>query len=170
MLKKISGFTIIELLVVIFIIGLLSTLVLVNYRGGQKKYALSQSVQQLVSDLREAQNMAMSGVDIEGQYYGYGVYVNRHDLNTSYQLYADENNDNKYDSGESLETVSLPEGIEIKLTSPASKVDVFFRSPEPTTYINSPSSVNPGTITLELKGASLTKTITVTTAGLIYSN
>lgn len=165
-----AGFTLTELLVVMFIISLLSGLVLANHRSGQKRYALSQATQQLVSDLRKAQNMAMSGVDIEGQYYGYGIYIRRLDSVVYYRIYADKDDDNKYDSGESLETVNLPEGIEIKATSPASKVDVFFRSPEPTTYINYPASVNPGTITLELKGTSSTKTITVTTTGLIYSN
>jgi len=165
-----AGFTLLELVIVVFIIGTLSGLVLANHRSGQKKYALSQTTQQLVSDLRKVQNMAMSGVDIEGQYYGYGIYIRRLDSVVYYRIYADKDGDSKYDSDESLETVNLPEGIEIKSTSPASKVDVFFRSPEPITYINAPASVNPGTITLELEGTSSTKTITITTAGLIYSN
>ncbi len=170
-----AGFTLIELLVVISIMGLLSTLVLASHHNSQKKYALSQATQQLISDLRKAQNMAMSGVDIEGQYYGYGVYVRRQDSDISYIFYGDKtlpDGNNKYNSGtdDVLETVNLPNQIKIQSTNPASKIDVFFRPPDPVTYINAPSGVNPGTITLELEGASLTKTVTVTTAGLIYGN
>ncbi len=170
-----AGFTLIELLVAVFIISLLSVLILASYRSGQKKYALDQAAQKLVSDIRKAQNMAMGGVDIEGQYYGYGIYIRRQDSDISYVFYGDKtppSGNNKYDSGtdEVLETVNLPNQIKIQSTNPASKVDVFFRPPEPITYINAPSGVNPGTITLKLEDASLTKVITVTAAGLVYSD
>jgi len=171
-----AGFTLTELLVVMFIISLLSSLVLANHRSGQKKYALSQATQQLVSDLRRAQNMAMSGVDIEGQNCGYGLELDNSSRPTSYYFYADtkancQTSNNKYDgSDDILETINLPNQIEIQSISP-SPLDVFFKSPEPTTYINANAGAGiSGTITLELNDTSLTKIITVTTVGLIYSN
>ena len=167
-----TGFMLIELLVVISIIGLLSTLVLANHRSGQKKYALSQATQQLVSNLREAQNMAMSGVDIETeQYYGYGFYLNK--VDNFYIIYADKNDNTSYQPSDTIiETVNLPSQIKINSLSPlANKIDIFFKPPEPTTYINADSGTGvSGAITLELEGTSLTKTVAVTTAGLIYSN
>ena len=167
-----AGFTLIELLVVISIIGLLSSLVLANHHNSQKKYALSQATQQLISDLRKAQNMAMSGVDIEiGQYYGYGLYLNK--VDSFYIIYADKNDNTSYQpSDTTIETVNLSSQIKINSLSPlANKIDVFFKPPEPTTYINANSGTGiSGIITLELEGTSLTKTVTVTTAGLIYGN
>jgi len=167
-----AGFTLTELLVTMFIIALLSTMLLANYRGGQKRYALSQATQQLVSNSRKAQNMAMSGVDIETeQYYGYGIYAEKDD--DFYIIYADENGNSSYQSSDAtIETVNLPNQINIKTTSPlANKVDIFFEPPEPTTYINADDGAGiSGTITLELEDTSLTKTVTITTAGLIYGN
>jgi len=171
-----KGFTLIELLVVTFIVALLAALTLVNYRSGEKKYALSQAVQKLVSDLRQAQTRAMSGVDITGQYCGYGIYAEKN--NRFYLIYGDqalncESSNNKYDAGDTvIETVNLPERIEISAVSPLSnKIDVFFKPPEPTTYLNSDASGGiSGTITLKVEGTSLTGTVTVTTAGLIRAN
>jgi prepilin-type N-terminal cleavage/methylation domain-containing protein len=171
-----TGFTLVELLVVLFIILLLSTLLLVNYRGGQKKYALSQASQQLISDLRKAQNMAMSGAEIYGQYCGYGLEIDQSNRPTSYRFYADKSTDcqtsnNQYDSGdEILEIIKLPSRIRIQSTSP-SPIDIFFKPPQPTTYINADAGAGvSGTITLEIEGTSFTKIVTVTTAGLIQSD
>jgi len=165
-----AGFTITELLVVMFIISLLSSLVLANHRSGQKRYALSQATQQLVSDLRRVQNMAMSGVDMADRS-GYGVYVEKDD--NFYIIYADENDNSTYQpSDATIETIDLSNQIKISSVSPlSSKIDIFFKPPEPTTYINANDGVGiSGTITLKLEDTSLTKTITVTTVGLIYSN
>jgi prepilin-type N-terminal cleavage/methylation domain-containing protein len=173
---KSRGFTILELLIVILIIGLLAVLVSVSYRSSEKKYALNQSVQLLVSNLRKVQTMAMSGVDIQGQYCGYGVKINTSAWFTSYRIYADksancQNSNHKYDSSDDiLETVNLPNRIIIQATSP-SPIDIFFKPPKPTTYINQDAGVGvTGTITLQIEGTSLNKTVTVTTAGLIQNN
>ena len=166
-----AGFTLTELLVVMFIISLLSGLVLAGHRSSQKRYALSQATQQLVSELRKAQNMAMSGVEMAGRS-GYGIYADKDDI--SYTIYADKNGNSSYQGeppDELIETINLPSQIKISSVSPLpNKVDIFFKPPEPITYINAPSGVNSGTITLELEGTSSTKTVTITTAGLIYGN
>jgi len=167
---KQAGFTMIELLITIFIITLLSASVFANYRSGQRKYVLSQSAQQLISDLRQAQNMAMSGVDISS-YHGYGVHAE--DNNNFYILFADEDGDSIYKSNKdtTIKTVNLPNLIKIDYVSPSSNLDVFFESPNPTTYINADSSVGQtGTIVLEIENTSVNKTITATTAGLIQIN
>jgi len=167
-----AGFTLTELLVTMFIIALLSSLVLAGHRSGQKKYALSQATQQLVSDLRRAQNMAMSGVEMAGRS-GYGIYAGKDDI--SYTIYSDKNGNLSYQGeppDELIETIDLPSQIKISSVSPSlSKIDIFFEPPEPTTYINADDGAGiSGTITLELEDTSLTKTVTITTAGLIYGN
>lgn len=172
------GFTLIELLISISIIGLLTVLVLADYRSGQKKYALKQNTQKLVSDIRKAQNMAMSGVDIESQYCGYGIELNQSARPDSYRFYADKSSNcqtsnNKYDgSDDILETIDLSDRIEIQSTSP-SPIDIFFKPPIPTVYINGQDEaggVSSGVITLKLKDTSLTKVITIYVSGLIESN
>lgn len=169
-----SGFTLAELLIVIFIMGLLTSLTLVSYRSSEKRYALNQATQQLVSNLRKAQSMAMSGVGIRGQYCGYGIKVDFGSSPSSYIFYADKSGDcqisnNKYDASDDIiETINLPNQIIIQASSLA---DLFFKSPDPTTYIDQVSiSGVSRTITLEVEGGSLNKIITITTAGLIQSN
>ena len=172
-----AGFTLIELLVVMFIIGLLSTLIVAGYRGGQKRYTLEQATQKLVSDLRKTQNMAISGGEIPGlcdlanSCNGYGVYLRQN--RDYYIIYGNKDGSKRYGSASDviLETIDLPENIEIQNVAPGSRAHICFEPPDPITYIDNNSS--PGlskAITLELEGTSLTRTITITTAGLIYSN
>ncbi|MEA2113139.1 MAG: prepilin-type N-terminal cleavage/methylation domain-containing protein [Patescibacteria group bacterium] len=162
------GFSMIELLVVMFIIGLISTLSLVSYRSGQRKYVLTGAVQQLVSDIRKAQNMALSGFSASSQYNGCGLYVEKGDF--SYLIYGNKNADPNYQPSDSIiETISLPDGVKIKSVSPASdKLHIFFEPPQPITYLNSATTAGVSEIIiLELENSSLSKTIRVSTAGLI---
>lgn len=173
MLKK--GFTLIELMVVVSIMTLLSVSVLANYREGQKKYALAQAAQKLTSDLRKAQNMAISGTGIYGQYCGYGITIDASSAPYSYNLYADFSadcslSDNRYSAGDTIvSTMTLPQGIKIDSTTP-SPVDIFFKPPEPTTFINGSSLGMSGTVTLRAEGTVLpAKMIIFNTFGLIQT-
>ena len=176
-IKRQFGFTLIELLVVIFITSLLATLTLVHYRNGQKRYILEHAAQQIVSDIRKSQNMAMSGVDIGGQYCGYGIFVDQN--NGFYIVYGDTApancgvTNNKYDvSDDIIETINLPQEIIFEDVTPLPpKLDIFFKPPNPTTYINGKDSIgSSGGIVLGIEDTSLTKTITVTTSGLIQAD
>ena len=170
--KNNYGFTLIEALVVIFIMSLMSTLILANYQSNKKKYTLLQMNQKLISDFRKVQNMAISGTEIAGlcsissACYGYGIYFNS---NSSYILFADINNNQLYDDdiGEEFETVNLLFPIVIQSVSPL-QASVVFRPPEPITYINGNSGVGASAeIILQIQGTTLTKKIGVNTAGLI---
>ena len=99
------GFTLLEMLVVFFVISILTVVMLADYRSGQKKYALQETTQKLTSDLRQAQHRAMSGIDIKDQYCGYGIEINTSARPTSYRIYADiaadcENTNRKYDGSD----------------------------------------------------------------------
>lgn len=169
-LKTQKGFTILELMIVTAIIGLLAAGVLLGFRSSTNNYTLGQAAQQLVSDLRRVQNMALNGVAVFG-YNDFGIYIQ--DNATSYIIYADVNGNRTYQPSDlEIETVSFPQGGLIDSTTPiSSRIDVFFESPDPTTYINNNSSIGvSGTVTVGAKGYSETKTITITTAGLIEIN
>jgi len=172
-----KGFTLTELLVVMAITGILAGAVLVNYRGASRNYALDQGIQQLISDLRRAQNMSMSGVSIDDVtgYCGYGLVINSGSP-ASYILYVDKkpggspcgSSNNKYAGEEDdiIETISLPDGVAIDPVTPA--LDILFKYPEPTAYINQVS--NPGTsgtVTLRNEISTRIKSISVNAAGLI---
>lgn len=163
------GFSMIELLVVMFIISLISAVAIANYRGGQRKYVLTQAVQKLVSDIRKAQNMALSGFDIAGAYYGYGVYLE--EGNSYYIIYGDVNGNSTYQPADDvIEEVSLfPQGVEVaSVSTAAGKMSIFFEPPQPTTYINGDSAPGlSGTISLKVTNSSLFKTVQITTAGLV---
>lgn len=166
---KSSGFSIIEMMVVMGIIGILSVLILANYRVNQKKYALTMATQQLVSDLRKAQNMAISGSGISAAgYSGYGIHAENNSV--SYIIFGDKNNNRRYDGSDGVVQVfSLPANIKIVSVSPSSNgLDVAFVPPGPATYVNNNSAVGiSATFTLQTDDGSATKIINVTTAGLI---
>lgn len=91
-----KGFTMIELFVVIAIIGILSSVVFLDWRHGEQLFALQSSAYKLCQDIREIQEMTMSakictacGNIVPPRY---GLYI--HGIDSSfYQLFADINND-----------------------------------------------------------------------------
>ncbi|MFC1756942.1 Tfp pilus assembly protein FimT/FimU, partial [Patescibacteria group bacterium] len=170
-----SGFTLIELMVVVFITVLMSSLTLVNYRESKIRHSLSNSAQILISDLRLAQNLATSGVDLRGTYCGYGLNISSGSY--SYFIYADITNpcsasNHTYNDGDAIiQEVALFSGVRVGAAVP-SPVDVFFEPPRPTTYINNDDTKGfSATIILEAERFPdiPVKTISVTTAGLIQS-
>ncbi len=62
-MKK-NGFSLIELLIVIFVIGVLSSVIFINYQEVRGQLALNRAAHQLLQNLRRAQEMAMSAVKI----------------------------------------------------------------------------------------------------------
>ncbi|OGZ33752.1 MAG: hypothetical protein A2Y98_03215 [Candidatus Portnoybacteria bacterium RBG_19FT_COMBO_36_7] len=96
-LKPRQGFTLLEMLIVLAIISIMATLILVRYREGQKTYVLSQAAQTLVGNIREAQNLAITGAEVkkpDGNDYprigGYGIYIKDE---THYVLFMNEESD-----------------------------------------------------------------------------
>ncbi len=167
------GFSLIELLVVIFITTVLSTLIVINYRSGQQRYNLDQTTQRLAANLRRMQNAALAPKIESGQTLpscGYGIYTSS---NSQYQLFynvaANCNSVNKYyTSGSSvvLETVNLS-GVTLTYSGPSCASDrcmsTYFIPPDPTTYIANNDS-GPRVFTLT---AGTNRTITVYLSGRI---
>lgn len=62
-----KGFTLIELLVAISIMGLLSTIIVANYRDNEEIRKLKNQAELMIDGLEKAQNMALSGMMVNNQ-------------------------------------------------------------------------------------------------------
>ena len=168
---KWKGFTLVELLVVSSIIILLSAIILPNYRGIERQFALQRSAHKLAQDVRRAGEMAMSTREFQGEIPegGYGIHL-KLSWGNYYKLYADKNGDEKFDGSDGeVETIYLEKGVYIKDISPSS-LSINFKSPIPTIKITTEAGQDSASaiITLSLE-SDLTKTkiIKVNSAGLI---
>jgi len=155
-----SGFTLIEMIVVITIIGIISSVMFANFRFGKKEITLVNAAEDLVGNLRLAQNMSLGlkieeGVTPQG---GYGIRVQVG--STTYELFAD-NGDKIYQTDEIVNNVSLPDEIEITSVSTGSPSDIVFVPPHTDIYINASQSSDEIRIYLQLKGTSKTKEILI---------
>ena len=174
--KFLTGFTLIEAMVVLLIISVLSLVVLASYRAGEKQFALERSAHKLAQDIRRVQAMAMGAVECppgtgcHGEIPpGYGIYLKQGD--DFYILYADEG-DEEYGAGDVIIGGEIyfekGKGIYILSADPES-FSINFRSPEPSIKIRG-NELDPAeaTIIIALEAdASKTKTIRVNKAGLI---
>jgi len=186
-----KAFTLLELTVVAAIITILALIILPNYRQEEKQSALLRSVHKLAQDLRRTEEMAISAQKTSPEFGevfpkgGYGIYFEINDaLPKGYRiiLFADCDGEGDFDSwgsftcaeatlgpgnscDETIQEITLEEGIKIKNLSPLSPLAVTFKPPEPEVSI---SGGDIATITLSLKdNPAITRTITVNKAGLI---
>ena len=168
------GFTLVEVLAAIFIIGVLSTVILLNYRTGQDEAKLTRSAAAFEADLRRAQNLAVSSTDFNGLIpcgYGIGYADNR-----TYSIYVGQlggltscqATNHNYESG--IDSIFQSSRIiEQGVIFTTSFADIFFEPPDPATYINNSKAAGVSvTVNLCLE-ADLTKcrNLTIDTAGRI---
>lgn len=182
-MKKVKGFTLIEVLVIISIITVMTVALFSNYGKNNEMFALERSAQKLAQDIRRAQDMAMAGSTGTGgtSTYGYGLYFDKLNSPNSYIIYEEKDDDgldvNMAYDGESIdhtkESISLENGIKICTlinTAPPS-VDVLsvsFEPPNPLTYIDGVPSGKTAVISLCITSdVSKTRTITINNAGMV---
>ena len=165
-----KGFTMVEFLVVMSIIGILSSVLFFNWRSGEEMFALQNSAYKLAQDIKEMQEMTMEAkeMDCNGDTgSSFGIQF-KSSWSAYYLLFVDCNNSYRQDPGEDFKTVNLEKGVEISNLSPASSFGVVFVPPDPTTYIKGSPSGAVAEITLSLENnPSKQKTITVNTSGMI---
>lgn len=156
-----KGFTIVELLVVIFIISVLSSLSFASYRTGEKQFAIERSAQKLLQDIRRVQQMAMNsmicGLSCGEEWKtkvppgGYGIYLVKDEK--KYIIYADTSPFNppallgnqKYDEGQDkiIEEIYLEKGIKVdsiidfSQSQSLSSISINFLPPDPQVTISS---------------------------------
>ena len=154
-----NGFTLVELLVSIAIVGLMSAAALVNFRSGARSDALRLGAREVVSRIRDAQTMAATGrttglcrnlddgrtdgvcasdTDCPGSECsvlvpkgGYGVSLESQP-GGSFFLFADGNGNRTYDVGEKLKDGGFAfssPDIEITGSEPAAPMSIVFEPP-----------------------------------------
>jgi len=164
-----KSFTLVELLVSIFIIMLLAAIILPNYRTGGQQFALQRSANKLALDIRRAQQMAMSAESFNcgpgWKMKGYGT-----NLGTDNDYYLlkvrceDETNPGSYNDQTIGSAINLEKDVKI-LNLTVNPLNIFFYSPDPTVDLGGFNEVS---IVICLKtDISKTKTIGVNQAGLI---
>jgi len=182
-----AGFTLIELMIVISIILFLSPMVITNYNAGERRFSLERSAHGLAQDLRDAEEMALTGEETPASFDksfpagGYGLYFEANQ--DSYVLFADCDGDGSYDASgvasscssassapgesypEKIKEFSMESGVVISDLYPSTPLAVLFFPPQPIITLNPIPGNMEAVITLELDGR--TKTVSINTAGLI---
>lgn len=177
--KRESGHTLIELMVVITIIFILSSVTLYNYYSRRGEEALLLETQKVAQMIRRAQNLALSpqlGIDGTVLYlYPFGIYFNE-SQNQNIILFTDKNRDNLY-SGltEKTEELQLYKDVQISDLkiglNDSNNLSIVYIPPDPSTKIFNLDGTTTGSsakITVGLKNdLSKTRTIDVSLTGLV---
>src|SRR3989344_808570 len=180
-MKK-RGFTIIELMIVISIVGALLGIVISNLPQVKLQFALSRVTYTFAQNVRRAQDLALSSVpykDSSGQEQavsGYGVFVDLKD-DKKYLMYADKQPGNQKYGGsdyivETIDFSSDEPGViikELRKVNSQNKASINFNPPNPDTAIE---NLNLGENAIEVVFAlasdlAITRTVSVSTSGLI---
>ncbi|MFH1598486.1 MAG: type II secretion system protein [Patescibacteria group bacterium] len=96
--KTKKGFTMVEMLVVISIVGILVTLIIVDFRRGKMNDDLRHSAISLSEAFRQVQNLAQSGRESASaeERRGFGIFLNPGVDPDKYWVFDDQNADHFY--------------------------------------------------------------------------
>jgi len=161
-----KGFTLIELIVSIAIIGFVTTIGVVNYRSANKSSVLQLEAYKAATDIRRAQNMALGAIEFNGAVpAAWGAHFNIASPD-QYLIFADINDDKVYNASDGvLATIMLKNNVTLDI---AGAINVAFVPPDPTTYLNGLSG---GEVSINLKDQAGNKyEIKVNVLGLIDVN
>ncbi|MFH1192052.1 MAG: prepilin-type N-terminal cleavage/methylation domain-containing protein [bacterium] len=127
-----NGFSLIEMLVSVFILTIITTLSITNYRAGEKKNLLNLESNVLLSNIRKMQNMVLNGSKFDGHempFGGYGIHFE----STGYTIFSDDNSNKKYDAGEAASAVVLQK---ISLAETGNNKNLIFFPPKGQVCVN----------------------------------
>jgi len=168
-----KGFTLLELIVSVAIIGIVSSISIANYKSVNIQNRLVTSTHNLVNNLRLSQTYSLGSKEFGGNISsgGWGVYFNI--ANPDYYIiFADTNGDKDYtSSAEKHQQVELSKNVSINKISDIfhaslSELAITFVPPDPTIYINS-STINTASIILNEDINNSTSTISINFFGLV---
>lgn len=159
--KNFKGFTLAEVLATTFIIGILSVILVVNWRENEKNYLIRQVAQEIVQNIRKAQGIALSGKNYSSEGIKnidfYGVLFEKNNK-TSYKIFGSTHGNNGYQPSDfSIEDVVLDPNTEIDSLSSGNNKDlnILFSIPDGFTTFYYPGigpSVTSASITIKRTG------------------
>jgi prepilin-type N-terminal cleavage/methylation domain-containing protein len=150
--KTQSGFTLVEVMLVIVFMTILLTITMGNFFGVRNKYAVTTAVEKIVFDLRLAFENARGQKDGTA----WGVRLNNDAAGQFFEIFSGDS----YAGGVKSSYTILP--ADLKFTSPSSgtNLDVIFAK-----LTGLPASQ--ASITIESRNTTVAKTITVNANGTI---
>lgn len=171
-----EGYSLIELLVVIVMIGIMSAVIFANQRSTPKILSLDRSTQKLIQDISHARGMAMGGHQescTSGSVDGYGIFFDKAD-SSRYFIYANCDGDKQYTVSDEIigGYISLENSISIsdlKLGSAGTSVDtvsVFFEPPNSMVYANGQKRAT-SSVVLSASGEPQSKSLEITASGIV---
>lgn len=98
-LKEEKGISLVEIIVMILLIGVFSTIIISDFPKVLRHFALSRSVYKMAQDLRKAQDLGLSGVETNNAR-GYGFFIDLDQSDTKYLIYADLDGNALYDQSQ----------------------------------------------------------------------
>ena len=145
MMKKLfksNGFTVAEIMTVLFIFLAMTALVLASFRRGEQRSQFLLITEQIASDMRKMQTQSLTGI-IEEEIVasgGFGIYFDTAN-DDQYLLFRDDGDEDYTVADTDLETVLLPANFTLSdlLLDP---LTIVFKPPKPTIYINGAQAVN----------------------------
>jgi len=148
-MKKNAGYTLVELLVVLGVTVLLSSLLIVYSHEGERMGNIMRVRAQVVADINRAKNLAITARDWNGEKTcGYGVYFDT--KNNQYIIFTDPSSANcgasdhlRNSSGQNdVEVIKVPQKFQLMETNVQ---QVFFMPPNPTVFFDGDVAENSST-------------------------
>ncbi|MGB9848016.1 MAG: pilus assembly FimT family protein [Minisyncoccia bacterium] len=136
---KNRGYTLVEILVVLGVSALLSGLLLVYSRQGEKIGEIMRVRAQIVSDINRVKNLAITAATWQGQLTcGYGIYFDV--TNNQYIIFTDVSSNCDISSHlrnqaqtQDVEVIKVPQRFTLSNTNVQ---EVFFMPPQPFVYFD----------------------------------
>jgi prepilin-type N-terminal cleavage/methylation domain-containing protein len=143
-----DGFTLLELLLVVGIIGILSTSIVLNGLGYRNRQALDLAAQQMAASIRDAQNRSVSQQDG----LAWGVYFNNVSSTDSYTVFSG----GSYSASENRFVTSLDSPVEFTIPSAGTTSSIVFAQvsglPSTSTSVTITNGSASTTITISANG------------------
>lgn len=163
-----AGFTVLEMMVVISIMILLSSVLILYSRTGENQIVLFRDQSRLITGLNRAKSLSIQSFDVSSPSCAFGVHLSK--AENAFLIFRDlatdcQNADHIYtDSGELFESYQLSPRLkfgEITLT------DIVFIPPDPKTLIDNDSNKTEAAIVLETLNGNTSLEVKINNVGQI---